>query len=74
MADLIRAIDLLTRSRDGFGSLGARWEAALAALWLAEALGATERTEDARSNAEAALVVFDELGSVLERDRARALL
>ena len=64
----------LTRARDGFGALEARWEQALASLLLAEALRAVDAEDEARATAEAALSVFDELRSVRELDRARAFL
>ncbi len=36
--DASLALSALTRARDGFAALGARWEEALANLWLAQAL------------------------------------
>ena len=68
------ALESLTRARDGFGALEARWEQALASLLLAEALRAGDAEDEARATAEAALSVFDELRSVRELDRARAFL
>jgi hypothetical protein len=72
--DTSLAAQSLTRARDGFASLGARWEEGLANLWLAEACLAAGAESDAWVAAEAALGVFDELRSVRELDRARSLL
>ena len=71
--DATAALELLTRARDGFAGLGARWEEALSALWLAEAQRA-RGSPAARASAEAALAVFEELRSVRELEHARALL
>jgi class 3 adenylate cyclase len=68
------AIQALTRARDGFATLGARWEEALANLWLAEALRANGADQESRAAAEAALTVFVELRSVRELEHARSLL
>ena len=65
--DLERAEALLRRSAEGFAGLGAPWEEAWSRLLLAEAL-------DSGDEAEAALPVFERLGSVQELKRARALL
>ena len=72
--DLGPAIAALTRARDGFGKLGARWEEALSALWLAEALRAAGSADEARASAERAAAVFDELRSARELEHARSLL
>jgi class 3 adenylate cyclase len=64
----------LTRAREGFAGLGARWDEALAALWLGEAQLTLEATGEARSAARAAYAVFDELRSVRELEQARSLL
>ncbi|HET7745589.1 MAG TPA: adenylate/guanylate cyclase domain-containing protein [Gaiellaceae bacterium] len=72
--DASLAIEALTRARDGFAVLGARWESALASLWVAEAQGAQGAESEARFAAETALGVFDELRSVRELGRARSLL
>jgi class 3 adenylate cyclase/tetratricopeptide (TPR) repeat protein len=71
--DTAHAVDALTRARAGFGDLEARWEQALSSLCLAEAYRA-RAVGEWRAAAEAALRVFDELGSVRELDRARSLL
>ena len=71
--DAATAIEPLTRARDGFAVLGARWEAALARLWLGEAQLAAD-VPGARESAQAALDVFEELGSVQELEHARSLL
>jgi hypothetical protein len=68
------AIDALVRARDGFESLGARWDAATSALSLGEALVAIGEAERARQELTHALAVFEELGSVSEAARARSLL
>ena len=72
--DLEPAADALTRARDGLASFGARWEAAVAGLWLAEALAHAGAGAEARRAVEAALAVFEELRSVRELDEARALV
>jgi hypothetical protein len=63
----------LTRAAEGFDGLSARWEAALARLWLAEAQLATGMA-GARESAQAAHDVFDALRSVRELEHARELL
>ena len=71
MAD---AAGLLTSANVGFAARGARWEAAVAQLWLGEAqLAAGEADAACRSTTEA-LGIFDELRSVRERELARSLL
>ncbi len=72
--DLQPAKHALTRARDGFASRGARWEAAIADLWLAEALNADGAVDESRASAEAALAVLAELRSVRELEQARSLL
>jgi class 3 adenylate cyclase len=71
--DATAATDLLTRAGDGFMEIGALWEAALARVWLGEAELAAD-APGARASAQAALEVFDELGSVQELEHARSLL
>jgi tetratricopeptide (TPR) repeat protein len=71
--DAAPATERLARARDGFASLGARWEAAVAELWLGEARLAAGMS-GARESAEAGLKVFDELRSVREAEQARSLL
>jgi hypothetical protein len=68
------AVDSLTRARNGFAAIGARWEAALASLWLAEAFRAAGDESEAQLAADTALHVFVELGSVRELEHARSLL
>ena len=65
--DTARAAEMLTRARNGFASLGARWEEAVTGLFLGEATGD-------RDQIERSLDVFDELGSIREIERARRLL
>jgi class 3 adenylate cyclase len=72
--DSVLAVERLGRARDGFAVLGARWEEALASLWLAEAQHALGSESDPRQAAEAALGVFEELRSVRELEQARTLL
>jgi tetratricopeptide (TPR) repeat protein len=72
--DAAGAIDALTRARDGFGSLGARWDQAASSLALGEALIAKGARDAGTRELQAALDVFDELGSVREIARARDLL
>ena len=71
--DMERAAELLRRSADGFAALEVRWEAAWSRLLLAEVLVESDRPR-AERDAAAALVVFDELRSVREAERARAAL
>lgn len=68
------AARLLTSAKVGFAAHGARWEAAVAQLWLGKAqLAAGEADAASRSTTEA-LGIFDELRSVRERELARSLL
>ena len=67
--DLAAAAALLERSAVGFASIGARWEEAWSRLLLAEVDGS-----DAERELAGALPVFEELGSIREAERARALL
>ena len=67
--DTAKAITLLSSAHEAFGAIGARWDQALSAMWLGEARG-----DEGRDLIEAALVVFSELGSVREIERARSLL
>jgi class 3 adenylate cyclase len=71
--DAIHAALLLGRSAEGFASLGARWEEAWSRLLLAEMVVGSERRR-AEHELAAALQVFEQLGSVREVERARALL
>jgi hypothetical protein len=72
--DAAGAVAALARARDGFAANGARWEEALSSLWRAEAHRAAGNEESARSAADAALQVFEELRSVRELEHARSLL
>ena len=72
--DLDLALHALTRAREGFAALDARWDEAVTCLWLAEAKRATGADDQARAEAERALRVFDELRSVRELEHARSLL
>jgi class 3 adenylate cyclase len=71
--DVTRAAELLGRSADGFAELGARWEEAWSRLLRAEAIAGGDRPA-AERELRAALAVFEELRSVQEAERARALL
>ena len=68
--DTERAVAMLRRSAVGFAELEARWEEAWSRLLLGEVLLASD-SEAARRELDAALSVFDELGSVREAERAR---
>ena len=68
-----RAVELLSRSADGFAALGACWEEAWSRLLLAEAAAGSDSGR-AEQELAAALPVFEGVGSVQEIDRARALL
>ena len=63
----------LARTAEGFAAIGARWEEAWSRLSLAEVVVGSE-TQHAERELAAALPVFEELGSVREAERARALL
>jgi hypothetical protein len=67
IGDTQAAVAWLSRARDGFNEIGARWDEAVSAMWLGEA------TND-RASIEAALTVFDDVGSIREIERARRLL
>jgi class 3 adenylate cyclase len=71
--DASSAVEALARAAFGFADLGARWEAALARLWLGEAQ-LEAGMPDARESAQAAHDVFEELRSLQELERARSLL
>jgi class 3 adenylate cyclase len=71
--DLDSAVGLLTRSGDAFRERGARWEGALADLWLAEALLEAGDGKGAATRLRAARVVFEELRSLPEVEEARRL-
>ena len=71
--DVERAAPLLRRSTEGFAALGARWEEAWSRLLLAEVLVAGGQP-DAEHELAVALPVFEQLGSVREAERTRALL
>ena len=68
-----RATELLRRSADGFAKLEASWEEAFSRLLLAEVLAESDGRL-AQPELTAALGVFEELRSVREAERARALL
>jgi class 3 adenylate cyclase len=72
--DVALARAALTRARDGFAAAGARWEEALSALWLAQALRADDSAGETWTAAETGLAVFAELRSVRELEHAKALL
>jgi hypothetical protein len=71
--DATKAAELLGRSAEGFAAIGARWEEAWSRLLLAEVVLGSE-TQHAERELALALPVFDELGSVREAERARAVL
>jgi hypothetical protein len=71
--DVAAATAALARSADGFAKLEARWEEAFSRLLLAEAALESDPARAQRALA-AALPVFDELQSLREAARARALL
>ena len=64
----------LERARDGFLEHGATWEAARTDLAIAEALGSSGLGPEHRERLDAALTLFDDLGSVAELRRARSLI
>lgn len=66
-------LDVLRTARDGFEGLGAAWEVARTDLWLAEELARRGVTDEARERLARAGMVFDELRSVEELERAREL-
>lgn len=68
------AVELLTSSSEGLADLSARWEAASVDLSLSQALAASGHEEAAAARLDQASKVFEELGSIRERDRARELL
>jgi class 3 adenylate cyclase len=65
-------VALLTAARDGFAEQAAAWEVARIDVVLAEALGDQALDKDARANLDAAVELFERLGSVAELRRARA--
>jgi tetratricopeptide (TPR) repeat protein len=69
-----RAVELLTKARQVFGELGARWDRAYTDLFLGEALIADGEAADARSHLEDALLVFEDLRTPREIGRAKELL
>jgi class 3 adenylate cyclase len=71
--DVSRASELLARSAEGFAALEARWEEAWSRLLLGELLLGSDRRGAERELA-VAVPVFEELRSVREAARARALL
>jgi hypothetical protein len=71
--DVERATELLGRSAEGFSGLGARWEEACSRLQVAEVLAGSDAWRAERELA-VALPVFEQLGSLRETERARALL
>jgi tetratricopeptide (TPR) repeat protein len=71
--DADRAVSLLERSRAACAELEAPWEAAIAALWLSEALIQRGERREADGHLGAARAVFERLGSMPELDQAGAL-
>jgi hypothetical protein len=72
--DTETAIRLLEAASDGASRLRATWERACTDLSLTEALIAAGRAGEAKARGEAALAVFEELGSRREIDRTRTVL
>lgn len=68
-----RAIESFERAREGFAALSARWEGARTDAFLAEALAAVGRDDDARARLKFAIEVFEELGAAGELRRAAEL-
>jgi hypothetical protein len=71
--DAGRAIESLERAREGFAAVSARWEGARTDAFLAEALAAVGRDDDARARLKFAIEVFEELGATRELRRAAEL-
>jgi class 3 adenylate cyclase len=71
--DHARAIALLSAASGRFDELAAKWDRAIADLWLAEVLLDSGDGSAARARLDAAREVFEELGSLPELDQARAL-
>ncbi len=69
-----RAIALLTNAGKVFDELGVGWELARTDLWLAEAHLAMGNREAAETAIASALPILEELGSLIEIERARSLL
>lgn len=67
------AIESLERAREGFAALSARWEGARTDAFLAEALAAVGRDDDAHARLKLATEMFEELGAVGELRRATEL-
>jgi hypothetical protein len=72
--DTSTAISLLTKAKTGFAELGTPWELARTGLWLAEAYIESGRDNNATEAIESARPVLEKTGSLLEIERARALL
>jgi tetratricopeptide (TPR) repeat protein len=71
--DHASAVDLLERAGTSFASLGARWDRARTDVFLAEALAAEGRGDEARRWLADAIAVLDALGDRRGLDRARSL-
>ena len=69
-----RAALLLRRSAGGFAELGAQWEEGWSRQLLAEALIQLGDEKEARRERDSARAVFERLGSVVEHERAKALV
>ncbi len=74
MGDPISALTRFAGAREDFARLGMSWETARTDLWMAEALIAMGNGIEARSALDNALPTLESLGSLIEIDRARALL
>ena len=74
LGDTARAIDQLLNARSGFSVLGVPWEVARTDLWLAEGFIVSRDVASAVKALDAALPVLEELGSLIEIERARELL
>jgi class 3 adenylate cyclase/tetratricopeptide (TPR) repeat protein len=71
--DVDAAIRSLSEAVEGFERLEARWERACAQLSLALALAAAARRADAQASLDEALLVFEEVRSLEEIERAKEL-
>ena len=71
--DVVTGARLLDQSAQGFAALGAAWEEARSRLLLAELVVGSDARR-AEQELSCALRVFEQLGSVREAERARALV
>jgi class 3 adenylate cyclase len=71
--DVSRAVSMLARAADGFGSLSMTWERACTLLFLADAQRQGRRGKNARASLSEATPVLEELNSFRELARARGI-